>query len=68
MPTKMKSHPMKPKGRRKSLTGYTNVGWYKSFTKSHPNWKDRVYHSGIMNNPTICFADVKVKITIEEIS
>jgi hypothetical protein len=55
------------KKKRKVLVGWTMVGWQKRFTKSHPNWKDRVFITGIMNRKTPYLADVKVRVTIEEV-
>lgn len=53
--------------KKKSLVGWTHKDWKKSFTKSHPNWKDRVFLTGIMNKSMPFLADTKVKITIEEV-
>ena len=54
------------KKRKKSLVGYTFPHWYSGFTKSHPNWKGRVFNYAITDKPSP-LADVKVRITIEEI-
>lgn len=55
------------KKKKKSLTGWTNIDWYRDFRKCHPNWLDRVFHGAIMTKPVRCFADIKVRITIEEL-
>lgn len=57
----------KKKLRKKSLVGWTMIGWHKRFTKSHPNWKDRLFITGIMNKQTPYLADIKVRVTIQEL-
>lgn len=43
------------------------VGWQKRFTKSNPNWMDRVFLTGIMNKKMPYLSDIKVRVTVEEI-
>jgi hypothetical protein len=54
------------KKKRKSLIGYTFNNWAKVMTKSHPNWKGRVFTAGIFDKSSD-LTTTKVRITIEEI-